>query len=130
MEKNIPSMDQWLREAKSDPSLPKIGMYLVHNGVVRSTAKRTVREGMDDIPQVLGMDFSYDCEGVEKLRQETLKLPGIFYARAWLNEGKLKAGDDIMYVLVGGDTRPHVIDALNFLVGGIKDNFVKELEIY
>lgn len=130
MENNSPSMDQWLREAKSDPSLPKTGMYLVHNGVVRSTAKKTVREGMEGIPEVLAMDFSYDRDGVEGLRQDTLKLPGIFYARVWLNQGRLKAGDDIMYVLIGGDTRPHVIDGLNFLVGGIKDRFVKEIEIY
>ena len=41
--KESPSMDEWLREAKADPSASKIGMYLTHNGVVRETAKAKVR---------------------------------------------------------------------------------------
>ena len=48
--------------------------------------------------------------------------------RVWLNEGELKVGDDIMYVLVGGDIRPHVIDALQFLVEKIKTQCVVEIE--
>ena len=45
--KNSPSMDEWLREAKADPSASKIGMYLTHNGVVRETAKAKVRFGAE-----------------------------------------------------------------------------------
>jgi len=33
-----------------------------------------------------------------------------------------------MYVLVGGDIRPHVIDALQFLVERIKTQCVVEIE--
>ena len=40
-----PSIDQWMREAKAAPGAEKSGMYLVHNGVVRATAKARVREG-------------------------------------------------------------------------------------
>ena len=43
MADRIPSMDEWLAEAKADASAPKIGMYLVHNGVVRQTARARVR---------------------------------------------------------------------------------------
>ena len=39
-------------------------------------------------------------------------------------------GDDIMYVLIGGDIRPRVIDALNFLVGRIKSECVIEKEVF
>ena len=53
---------------------------------------------------------------------------GIFLVRVWLNEGQLELGDDIMYVLIGGDIRPHVIDALQFLVGKIKNECVTEIE--
>jgi hypothetical protein len=35
-----------------------------------------------------------------------------------------------MYVLIGGDIRPKVIDALQFLVGKIKSECVKETEHY
>ena len=38
-------------------------------------------------------------------------------------------GDDIMYVLIGGDIRPNVIDALQKLVGRIKNEMVQEIEI-
>ena len=48
--KESPSMDEWLREAKADPSASKIGMYLTHNGVVRETAKAKVRFGAEDMP--------------------------------------------------------------------------------
>ena len=37
-------------------------------------------------------------------------------------------GDDIMLVLVGGDIRPHVVDALQALVGKLKTECVTELE--
>ena len=50
--------------------------------------------------------------------------------RAWLNEGVLEAGEDIMYVLVGGDIRPHVVEALQFLVGKLKSECVTEEELY
>ncbi len=57
-------------------------------------------------------------------------MPGICYVRVWLNQGELEPGDDMMRVLVGGDIRPHVIDALQALVEEIKSNCVKEKEIF
>ena len=57
-------------------------------------------------------------------------MPGIRYARVWLASGELKVGDDIMLVLVGGDIRPHVIDALQALVGEIKTRCVTETEVF
>ena len=58
----------------------------------------------------------------------TYKLDGIYYIKVWLNEGELSLGDDIMYVLIGGDIRPHVVDALQYLVGRIKSQCVTETE--
>lgn len=129
MKKEIPSMDQWLKEAKQDESASKIGMYLVHNGIVRQTAKAKVRYGEENASDVTGMDFSFDKEKVDEAIKEAYKLEGIYYIRVWLNEGTLQVGDDIMYVLVGGDIRPHVIDALQFLVGKIKSECVRETEL-
>ena len=60
---------------------------------------------------------------------ETRAMEGIHCVRAWLNEGELAPGDDIMYVLVGGDIRPHVVDALQFLVGKLKAECVTETEL-
>ena len=126
--KPSPSMDQWLKEAKEDESAPKIGMYLTHNGVVRATAKAKARCG-EERADVKGMLFSYDAEKVESVLREARALPGIHYIRLWLNEGELQVGDDIMYVLIGGDIRPRVVEALDYLVGRIKNECVNEQEL-
>ncbi len=128
--KKTPSMDEWLSEAKTDPSADKVGMYLTHNGVVRGTAKAKVRECAENTAPVTGMIFSYDKEQVDAAVADTYKLDGIHYVRVWLNEGELKVGDDIMFVLIGGDIRPHVVDALQYLVGRIKSDCVNEQECY
>lgn len=127
--KQIPSMDQWLAEAKAHESAPKIGMYLTHNGIVRETAKAKVRYGEENTKPVTGMVFSYDQKKVDQVIADTYKMEGIFYIKTWLNEGELNVGDDIMYVLIGGDIRPRVVDALQYLVGRIKNECVVETEL-
>lgn len=104
-------------------------MYLTHNGVVRETARAAVRAGEPAAP-VRGMRFACDRAGMEAAVAETRRMEGIFYVRVWLNEGVLEAGEDIMYVLVGGDIRPHVVEALQFLVGKLKSECVTEEELY
>lgn len=123
-----PSIDQWLAEAKAHESAPNIGMYLTHNGIVRETAKAQVRYGETDTKPVKGMLFSYDQSKVDQVVEATYQMEGIYYIRIWLNEGELQVGDDIMYVLIGGDIRPHVVDALQYLVGRIKNECVTETE--
>jgi len=126
--KTAPSIDAWLKEAKNDPQALQEGMYLVHNGTVRQTPKAKVRQGVDDGSLVTGMAFFYDASKVAAAIEATKKMDGIFHVRVWLNEGQLDLGDDIMLVLIGGDIRPHVIDALQFLVETIKTTCVTEIE--
>ena len=128
--KQIPSMDAWLREAKAHESAPKIGMYLTHNGVVRRSARAAAREGQKNTAPVRAMLFSYDAAKVDEVVAAAYKLDGIHYIRVWLNEGELQVGDDIMYVLIGGDIRPHVVDALDYLVGRLKSECVTETELF
>lgn len=128
MKKQSPSMDAWLKEAKKDPIASKVGMFLVHNGVVRETAKAKVRNG-EDVADIKQMEFSYDEQKVSEAVAQAYKLEGIYYIKTWLNEGILEIGDDIMYVLIGGDIRPHVVEALQFLVGKIKNECVVEKEL-
>lgn len=128
MSKPIPSMDVWLKEAKAHESAPKIGMYLTHNGIVRQSAKAKVRYGQE-ASDVTGMIFSYDQQKVDAVLADARVLEGIYYIRVWLNEGRLSVGDDIMYVLIGGDIRPRVVDALNYIVGRIKNECVVETEL-
>lgn len=129
MSKQSPSLDQWLKEAKAHDSAPKVGMYLFHNGVVRQSARAAVRQGKETAAPVTGMLFSYDPAKVDAAIAEAYRLPGIYYIRVWLNEGELTLGDDIMFVLIGGDIRPHVVDALQTLVGRLKNECVTETEI-
>ena len=130
MKKEMPSPDQWLREAKADPGAAGCGMYLMHNGTVRQTARAKVRHGEQDARAVRGMRVSYGRERVDEVIAQTRAMDGVGYVRVWLNEGELGLGDDIMLVLVGGDIRPHVIDALQYLVGRIKNECVSEQEIF
>ncbi len=127
---STPSVDAWLREAKADRAAGKIGMFLLHNGTVRETARAAVREGQGDQPPVRRMEFCYDQTKVDAAVAEAKALPGISLIRVWLNSGELQPGDDIMYVLIGGDIRPRVIDALNFLMGRIKSDCVIEKEVF
>ena len=129
-EKIRPSVDQWLQEAKALPLAQECGMYLVHNGTVRRTSRAQVRDGAADTAPVVGMDFSYNREKLQEILMDAQVLPGIFHVRIWLNEGRLDVGEDIMQVLVAGDIRPHVVAALEYVVGRIKSECVSEREQY
>lgn len=129
MAKEEPSVDQWLKEAKQDPRAAQCGMLLTHNGIVRITPKKQVREGVEGLGEVKQVEFSYDAEGLKAAEAEALTWPGVYYVRTWLNEGVCNVGDSLMYVLVGADIRPNCIDALQKLVGKIKTELVVEKEI-
>ena len=125
-----PSIDAWLAEAKASESAGECGMFLTHNGVVRCTAKAQVREGAEGLAPVEAVKFSYDAEGLKAAVAEALTWDGVYYVRVWLNEGTMEVGDSLMYVLIGADIRPRCIDALQDLVGKIKNELVTEEEVY
>ena len=127
--KPIPSADAWLREAKAEAAAADCGMFLLHNGVVRRSAKARVRAGDESAPEVRGMYFSYDGEKAAAAIRAAEAMEGIRFVRVWLNSGELAVGDDIMYVLIGGDIRPHVVEALQALVGTLKNECVTEREL-
>lgn len=128
--KQKPSVDQWLREAKAHPDAGKVGMYLTHNGVVRSTARTQVRQGDTDAKPVIGMRFSCDEAKAAAAVAEARRMDGVYYVRVWVNEGTLRVGDDIMFVLIGADIRPHAVQALESLVKKLKTECVTETELY
>ena len=123
-----PSLEEWFSEAKAGLTASKVGMFLLHNGVVRQTPRAQVRQGVDDGSLVKWMEFSYNAAKVEEAIAETYRMEGIFHVRVWLNEGRLEVGDDIMYILIGGDIRPHVVEALQQLIEKIKTECVTETE--
>jgi molybdopterin synthase catalytic subunit len=116
-----PSLQLWLDEIKSGPDSFRIGMYLVHNGVVRGTAR--------DGSAVSGMNLSYDQERLQEVVAQVEARPGVVAVRVWINEGKLAIGDDIMFALVAGDIRENVFGGLQELVRRVKSEVVAEWEI-
>lgn len=126
---NRPSLDEWLSEAKNSDKSKLCGMYLSHNGVVRQTSKESVYSDQN-LGAVRGMRVSLNHELAEKYASETLRHQGIFYLRYWINEGELKVGDDIMLCLIGGDTRPNVIECLETFLRHLKTECIVEEEIF
>ncbi|NLV73040.1 MAG: molybdenum cofactor biosynthesis protein MoaE [Actinobacteria bacterium] len=121
MDRAQPPFQTWLDEIKSSPDCSRIGMLLMHNGIVRGTAR--------DGSVVQGMDLSYDRNRLEQVVAGACSMPGVIAVRVWINEGRLAVGDDIMYVLVAGDIRDHVFNGLKELVRRIKTEVVSEWEI-
>jgi len=113
-------VDEWIKEIKAHYDPDKVGMLLVHNGIVRGTSK----EGKP----VRGMRLTYDKALLESTVREFRKRDGIAEIRAWINEGDLAVGDDIMYVLVAGRFRTDVLPALQELLTIIKKQIVSEQE--
>jgi molybdopterin synthase catalytic subunit len=121
MHQTPPSVQTWLDEIKSGSDAGGIGMYLIHNGVVRGTTR--------DGSPVAGMDLSYDRGRLTEVIEEIEGRHGVAAVRVWINEGRLDIGDDIMRALVAGDIRENVFGGLQELVRLIKTEVVKEWEI-
>jgi molybdopterin synthase catalytic subunit len=114
-------IDQWISEIKAHADPETLGMLLAHNGVVRGTAKNG--------KPVNGMKLSFDKAELESRVNDMKKRDGIVEIKVWINQGELKIGDDIMYVLVAGRFRTDVLPALQELLAFIKSEVVKEEEI-
>lgn len=115
-------IEQWIKDIKTKSDFQDLGMILVHNGVVRATSKSG--------KPVTGMHLTYDREKLSRLLDDLKKREGIVEIKAWINEGLLKVGDDIMYACVAGKFRTIVIPVLEELVGSIKNEIVTEAEIF
>ena len=105
---------------KSHPDYPKVGMILCHNGVVRGTS----REG----ERVSGLTLSVDREALDAILAEQRRRPGIVDILVEVREGALKVGDDIIFIVVAGDLRHHVIPVLEDTLNAIKKRVTHKTE--
>ncbi|MFR7669503.1 MAG: hypothetical protein ACLU0O_00745 [Collinsella sp.] len=81
---------------------------------------------MAGLGKVGGMVFGFDAERCRPLSRRARDAGYRLCACGW--RAASYRGDDIMLVLIGGDIRPHVVDALQSLVGTIKNECVSEVE--
>ena len=109
-----------IARVKSHPDYAKVGMILCHNGVVRGTS----REG----ERVSGLTLSVDREALDAILAEQRRRPGIVDILVEVREGALKVGDDIIFIVVAGDLRHHVIPVLEDTLNAIKKRVTHKTE--
>jgi molybdopterin synthase catalytic subunit len=106
---------------KKEPGFhKKVGMILTHNGVVRATTR--------DGRPVTRIEVTPDFVKMEAIRAECEKLPGVFKILVEAHGGVLAPGDDLLFIVVAGDIRENVLEALTITLNRIKSEAVAKRE--
>ena len=113
-------MNKMIEKIKKHPDSDKIGMIASHLGVVRGTS----RNGQE----VAEIDVVFNHDIIDNIIKKSQRLPGIVQVLVDVNEGRLRVGDVIMAVAVGGDIRENVFPALIKTVNRIKEEASKKTE--
>jgi molybdopterin synthase catalytic subunit len=116
-----PQLQDWLDEIKSDSASLHIGVLFTHNDVVRATSR--------DGSAVSAMEVSCDRARLNEVIAQVEAMPGVIGARAWVNEGALGVGDDIVWALVAGDVRKNVFKGWATLARRIRHEATTQREI-
>lgn len=108
---------------KSRPDFDRAGMILAHNGVVRGTSR--------DGRQVTGLRVKVDHDRLAGILEANRQRPGILDIKVWINEDMdLRVGDDVMYLVVAGDFREHVLAAMEGTLNEIKSTVTAKTEYF
>jgi molybdopterin synthase catalytic subunit len=111
---------EMIAAVKSRPDYSDVGMILLHNGVVRATARdgRTVTE----------LTVQADHGRLAEIIAEMKSRPGIVEVLVEIREGKLHVGEDIMFVVVAGRLREECFPVLVDTVNRIKRDVTRKTE--
>lgn len=115
-------LNKMIQTLKEHPEYPKMGMIASHLGVVRDTSLNGEK--------VKGIEIKFDRGILKKIAFETKQKEGLVEVLIDTSEGHLNIGDDIMAVVVGGDTREHVFPALIDAVDRIKAEAAEKKEVF
>ncbi|MCD6305579.1 MAG: molybdenum cofactor biosynthesis protein MoaE [Deltaproteobacteria bacterium] len=116
-------LSSMIQEMKQHPLYPEMGMIASHLGVVRATS-------LNGEP-VTAVEVDFDQKEIARIADQTKKMPGIIHVLIeTAGPGRLAVGDDIMAVVVAGDTRDHVFPALVDIVNRIKERGARKREIF
>ncbi len=113
-------MNKMIESLKARPDFHKMGMIASHLGVVRGTSLNGQK--------VTSIEISYDSNKLAEIASEIKAKAGIVEVLIETCDGLLNVGDDIMAVVVGGDTRENVFPALVDTVNRIKAEGAKKKE--
>ncbi|MBP8625256.1 MAG: molybdenum cofactor biosynthesis protein MoaE [Syntrophorhabdales bacterium] len=113
---------EWIKDIKAKTNPDELGMIVVHNGIVRGTSR--------DGRQTKGIRLSCYRDILGKYIDSVKKHEGIADIRVWINEGILRVGDDIMFILVAGRFRTDVLPMLQEVLTKIKKEFIQEEELF
>lgn len=115
-------LSKMIKSIKESPDYAKIGMIASHLGIVRGHSL----EGR----AVEGMEVVFDENEIIKIINDIKCMDGIIKVLVDTSPGTLTVGDEVMAVVVGGDTREHVFPALIEAVNRIKSDATKKHEIF
>ena len=115
--------DELISAVKSHPDYDRVGMVLCHNGVVRATSR--------DGRKVTGLRVAVDREQLSRVLTEQRSRPGIVDIQVRIAaDTDLTVGDDVMMLVVAGDIRENVIDALTDTLNAIKTTVTAKTEYF
>ncbi len=120
--KNKPiSMDKLIAKVKAHPQISRAGMILCHNGIVRGSD----RSGQKKVSR---LDVQVHHEKIEEIRAWAESQPGIVCVIIEAMAGELRVGDDLLYIVVAGDIRDHVVAALVGTLDRVKSEGMTKVE--
>ena len=112
-----------LDQVKGHPEYARAGMVLCHNGIVRESSR--------DGRMVDGLRIAVDYDVLGAIMDRARAMPGIVDARVWIDDTRdLAIGDDVMFLVVAGDIREHVLACLTDTLNAIKSQATKKTEFF
>lgn len=115
-------IQEMIRKAREHPEAEKIGMIASHLGIVRGTSR--------DGRPVTRIQVLYNRNKLHTIIQDIKEMPGIIQVLVDTCEGSLEIGDEILAVVIAGDIRENVFNALITAVNRIKAEASKKKEIF
>ncbi len=118
---NHPSLPDLLAQVKAHPNISNAGMILCHNGIVRAS-DRSGTHGVE------WLRVSANTEKIQEICTWAQSLPGIVAVAIQAFEGELRVGDDLLFIVIAGDIREHVLDAMRQTLDRVKNEAVSKQE--
>ncbi len=119
-EQEMPSVDTLINEVIQKTG-GQIGMILTHVGVVRASSRNGT--------PVRGVRIRVNEDKLNEILAQARAQEGISAVKAFVREGELKVGDQIMLLLVAGDFRENVLRVLGETLDQIKAQVTTKEEI-